>query len=179
MRVCVAARGFAGATFDQVAREAGVSRGLLHYYFATKERLLVEAVRRESDVRTDRLEAAMAEAKSPDEVLAALVQSFENFLGEGPAAPVMVYELMTLGQRNPEIAAELAELARRTREHTAELLQAKSEAGVIELRADADTVSTFLFALANGVVMRRVSEPDFDIGPVMDQAIAAARALLS
>jgi AcrR family transcriptional regulator len=179
MRVCVSARGFAGATFDQVAREAGVSRGLLHYYFATKERLLVEAVRRESDVRIDRLEASTAEAASPDDVLAALVQSFEDFLGEGPAAHVMIYELIVLGQRNSDIAAELADLARRTREHTAELLQAKSEAGVVQLRADADTVATFLFALADGVVMRRVSEPDLDIGPVMDQAIAAARALLS
>ena len=51
----VAARGIAGATFDHVAREAGVSRGLLHYYFGTKERLLVEVVRRECEVRKQRL----------------------------------------------------------------------------------------------------------------------------
>jgi AcrR family transcriptional regulator len=36
MRRSVAARGAAGATFDHVAREAGVSRGLLHYHFGTK-----------------------------------------------------------------------------------------------------------------------------------------------
>jgi len=53
MRASVAARGIAGSTFDHVAREAGVSRGLLHYYFGTKERLLVEVVRRESDVRVE------------------------------------------------------------------------------------------------------------------------------
>jgi AcrR family transcriptional regulator len=179
MRVCVAARGIAGATFDQVAREAGVSRGLLYYYFATKERLLVEAVRRESDVRIDRLEEAMAEATSADGVLAALVQTFEDFLGEGPTAAVMIYELLTVGQRNEEIASEVAEFSRRARSHMAELLQAKSEAGVIALRADAGTVATFLFVLADGVTMRRVSEPDLGIAPVMDQAISAARALLS
>ena len=59
MRISVAARGIAGSTFDHVAREAGVSRGLLHYYFGTKERLLVEVVRRESDVRIERLEEAI------------------------------------------------------------------------------------------------------------------------
>ena len=37
----VARRGTAGSTFDHVSREAGVSRGLLHYYFGTKEQLLV------------------------------------------------------------------------------------------------------------------------------------------
>src|SRR5437588_3694074 len=85
MRVSVAARGIAGSTFDHVAREAGVSRGLLHYYFGTKERLLLEVVRRESDVRIERLEASIADAKNADDVLAALVDSFEDFLGEGPA----------------------------------------------------------------------------------------------
>ena len=44
-------RGAAGATFDHVAREAGVSRGLLHYHFGTKEKLLAEVVRRDADIR--------------------------------------------------------------------------------------------------------------------------------
>ena len=36
MRKSVATRGAAASTFDHVAREAGVSRGLLHYYFGSK-----------------------------------------------------------------------------------------------------------------------------------------------
>lgn len=179
MRISVAARGIAGSTFDQVARQAGVSRGLLHYYFGTKERLLVEAVRRECDVRIERLEAGIAGADNADSVLAALVQGFEDFLGEGPTPIVMFYEMMTLAQRNDEIALELAELGRRTRQHLADALRAKSEAGVLELRADPDVLATFLFALADGVTVRRLSEPDLDIGPVIGQSVAAARALLS
>jgi AcrR family transcriptional regulator len=179
MRISVAARGIAGSTFDHVAREAGVSRGLLHYYFGTKERLLVEVVRRESDVRIERLEEGILKAQSADDVLAALVESFEAFLGEGPPAAVMIYEMITLGQRNGEIASELAELGRRVRVHTADMLRTKSEAGVVSLRADADTVATFLFTLADGMTIRRLSEPGLDIGPVMEQAIAATRALLS
>src|SRR3712207_7534659 len=38
MRQSVARRGVAGSTFDHVAREAGVSRGLLHYYFADRKK---------------------------------------------------------------------------------------------------------------------------------------------
>jgi AcrR family transcriptional regulator len=178
MRVSVATRGIAGATFDVVAREARVSRGLLHYYFGTKEQLLVEVVRRESDVRIERLERAIADAGSGEDVLAALVRSFEDFLGEGPTSAVMFYEVTTLAQRNEEIAAELAELSRRIRSHLAEVLRAKNQAGVVELRADADTVAAFLFALADGVVARRLSEPEFDIAPVMEQAVIAARGLL-
>lgn len=179
MRVSVAARGIAGSTFDQVAREARVSRGLLHYYFGTKERLLVEVVRRECDVRNERLEEAIAEADSADGVLEALVRSFEDFLGEGPTAAVMFYEMLTLAQRNDEIAGELATLGRRTRSHLADALQSKSEAGVLSPSADPEVVALFLFALADGVTVRRLSEPELDIAPVMDQAVAAARALLS
>jgi AcrR family transcriptional regulator len=179
MRVSVAARGIAGATFDHVAREAGVSRGLLHYYFGTKERLLVEVVRRECDVRIARLEEAVAEATSAVDVLKALVRSFEDFLGEGPSAPIMVYELITLAQRNQDIAAELAELSRRMRLSMVQALQAKADAGVLELRADPNALAAFLFALADGVMMRTLTEPEFDIGPAMELAISAAGALLS
>ena len=50
MRRCVAERGISGATFEHVSREAGVSRGLLHYYFGTKERLLIEVLRSDADL---------------------------------------------------------------------------------------------------------------------------------
>jgi AcrR family transcriptional regulator len=179
MRVSVATRGIAGSTFDHVAREAGVSRGLLHYYFGTKERLLVEVVRRECDLRTELLEAAIAGARSADDVLDALVHSFEQFLGEGPTPAVMFYEMLTLSQRNEEIAAELSGLGRRTRSHMADSLRAKRDAGVLKLRADPDAAAAFLFALADGVIVRRLSEPELDIRPLMQQAIAAARAILS
>ena len=179
MRVSVAARGIAGATFDVVAREAGVSRGLLHYYFATKERLLVEVVRRECDLRIERLEQAIGGADTVDAVLAALVRSFEDFLGDGLTSAVMYYELLTLAQRNEEIATEIAELGRRLRSHMADALRAKSRASVIELRADAEAIAAFLYALADGITLRRLSEPEFDIAPVMEQSLQAARGLLS
>ncbi len=179
MRASVAERGIAGSTFDRVAREAGVSRGLLHYYFGTKERLLVEVVRRESEIRSESLEQAVAGAAGADELIDALVRSLEEILGEGKSAMVTFWELLTLGQRNAEIATELAELARRTRTRLADALRAGSEAGKFELRAGADDVSGFLFALADGVTIRRLSEPDLDARPLMDLAVAAARALLA
>jgi AcrR family transcriptional regulator len=179
MRASVAARGIAGSTFDRVAREAGVSRGLLHYYFGTKERLLVEVVRRESEVRAQSLDQAVAGAAGADELIDALVRSLEEILGEGTSAMVTFYELLTLGLRTPEIATELAELARRTRIRLADALRAGAEAGTFELRASPEHVASFLFALADGVTIRRLAEPDLDVRPLMDQAVAAARALLA
>ena len=178
MRASVAARGIAGSTFDHVAGEAGVSRGLLHYYFGTKEQLLIEAVRREADIRTERLEEAIEAASDAEDVLDALVRSFEDWLGDGPA-PVMIFEMLTLAQRNEEIAAELALLGRRTRSHLADALERKRAGGVLSLRVDPELAAMFLFALADGVVVRRLSEPELDLGPLIEQGIIAARAVLS
>src|SRR6187455_1921462 len=68
MRSSVARRGVAGSTFDHVAREARVSRGLLHYYFGTKERLLAEVVRRDCDLRMRALDDQLAGAADAEEM---------------------------------------------------------------------------------------------------------------
>ncbi len=179
MRSSVASRGIAASTFDHVAREAGVSRGLLHYYFGSKERLLVEVVRRESEVTREQLQQAVSAANSADDVLAALVKSFEDFIGEGPSGPVTFFEILTLAQRNEEIAAELAELGRQIRVHISEMLREKAESGVLSLRADPDATAGLLLALGDGLTVRMLSEPDVDIAPVMELAVGAARALLT
>src|ERR671932_624568 len=82
MRSSVATRGAAASTFDHVAREAGVSRGLLHYYFGTKERLLVEVVRHDTDVRIHAIEERLRDARSLDAVVQALVWGLEQFVAE-------------------------------------------------------------------------------------------------
>lgn len=50
---------------------------------------------------------------------------------------------------------------------------------MLELRADAEVLATFLFALADGITVRKLSEPELQIAPVVAQALAAARAVLS
>jgi AcrR family transcriptional regulator len=85
MRVSVAKRGAAGSTFEHVAREAGVSRGLLHYYFGTKERLLVEVVRRDAEIRVARLDEPLAKAETVDDVVDVLLASLTDLIENEPA----------------------------------------------------------------------------------------------
>ena len=129
MRASVGARGATGSTFDHVAREAGVSRGLLHYYFGTKERLLVEVVRRDCDLRMERMTATVAGVDSADALLGALAQSLQEMIADEPEFFAILLELHTLGRHNEEIAAELAELHRRVRGHLTGLLAAARGAG--------------------------------------------------
>jgi AcrR family transcriptional regulator len=179
MRASVGMRGAAGSTFDHVAREAGVSRGLLHYYFGTKERLLVEVVRRDCDIRMELLDTAFAQAANADELVTALVRSLEDMVQHDPGFVSLIFELFTTSRSNEELAGELSELMRRTREHMAEQLAAKEAEGVIELTAPADAVSSVLFALGDGCALRMLSEPEHDFGPAIEAGAKALRTLIA
>jgi AcrR family transcriptional regulator len=178
-RLSVAQRGVAGTTFDHIAREAGVSRGLLHYYFATKERLLGEVVRRDCELRMEILDQQLAGAASADDFIELLRAQLEDMIAAEPDFIVVVFELFVLSRRNPDIAAEFSELVRRTREHVAQLLAAKQAEGVLKLKADPEPVAEVLFGLADGLAMRMLGEPEREWAPTVEAAVAAVRALLT
>ena len=134
MRNSVAKRGTAASTFDHVAREAGVSRGLLHYYFATKEppaggggpprhascgwrRWSGASRRRTCAARLHRADGAEP-AGEPD---------------RGPGFHDAHLRALHARAAHPEIAVEYADLMRRTREHVARMLAVAQSEGIVEL----------------------------------------------
>ena len=179
MRHCVAERGIAGATFEHVSREAGVSRGLLHYYFGTKERLLIEVLRTDAVTRIAMLDEPLAAAKTVDDVIAVLVAGAEEILREDPGFYVILYELFTAGRQNPEIQAELAELYERCRQHVARDLRQKEAEGVVSLRFDAESVVSYMFAAADGGALQRLTDPEREFAGTVQTGAAVARFLLS
>jgi len=179
MRRSVAQRGTAASTFDHVSREAGVSRGLLHYYFGTKEQLLAEAVRRDCDLRLERLEQQLSTAKTADDFIDLMAQSLHETVSEDPDFVTLVFELFTLSRRNADIAAEYAGLMRNTREHVAGMLAAAQREGVLRLHAEPDAVAEVLFSIGDGFALRMLTEPDRDFTATIRAGIACSRALLT
>ncbi|MGO9248831.1 MAG: TetR/AcrR family transcriptional regulator [Solirubrobacteraceae bacterium] len=179
MRRSVAQRGTAGSTFDHVAREAGVSRGLLHYYFGTKEQLLIEAVRRDCELRMELLERQLADARTAEDFIALMAQNLQETVRSDPDFVTLMFELFTLARRNEEIAVEYAELMRRTRTQVADMLAHAQREGIVRLHAEPDAVAEILFALADGFALRMLTEPERDFEATVLAGIACARALLA
>lgn len=178
MRDSVAERGAAGSTFEHVAREAGVSRGLLHYYFGTKERLLVEVVRRDAELRIARLDEMLERAKTVDDVLDVLVSSLTDMIENDPGFFLLLYELFSAGRRNPDIQHEVGQLFERTRTHVGAVLRAKETEGVLKLRFDAEAVVSYLFAVGDGFALQALSDPERDNSGALEAGAASARYLL-
>jgi AcrR family transcriptional regulator len=178
MRASVGRRGAAGSTFDHVAREAGVSRGLLHYYFGSKERLLVEVVRHDCEVRIKVMDERLARADSVDAIVQALVVGLEEFIEDEPGSQAVTYEMLSASRHSDEIRAELAELYRRWREHLADALREKERQGVVKLQADPESVAAVLFALGDGFGIQLSSDPDWDSSQPFALGVEIARQLL-
>jgi len=178
MRESVGEVGIAGSTFERVSRKAGVSRGLLHYYFGSKERLLVAVIRRDTEIRIEELGADLEASESVDELIGAFFGMFQRTLAEGTGYVYMVSELFVAGRHSPELARELGELYRTAREAFSAILERKESEGVIRMRFGADAVLAYLFAAGDGAAVQMLSDPGYDVDASAGIAYGVAHYLL-
>lgn len=178
MRASVGTRGAAASTFDQVAREAGVSRGLLHYYFGSKERLLVEVVRHDCDVRMAALEDSLAGAGSAEAIVEILVEALEELVEQDPGAFALIFEMFTASRHNEELGDAMAEVYRRVRDGIAATLARKRDEGAVAPKGEPAAVASILLALGDGMALQLLSDPDWDSSPAFEAGRATARFLL-
>jgi len=179
MHASVGRRGAAGSTFDQVAQEAGVSRGLLHYYFGSKERLLAEVVRHDAEVRVGMLHDSLAQADDVESIIQALVTALEDLVERDPGTYALIFELFTAARHNEELREAMAQLYRRVRSHVSEVLEAKQADGVVQLRGSAEAVTSVLFALGDGFALQMLSDPAWNSSDAFAVGVETARFMLS
>ena len=114
---CLARDGYSGLTMKKVARDAGVSQGILHYYFADKRAILVAALETVTADLDRRVAAAQSRGgKDARARLRALVAACLRLAVEERAFWVVFVEFwgeMMHDQRLREINASLYERMRR------------------------------------------------------------------
>ena len=133
-----------------------MSRGLLHYYFGSKERLLVEVVRLDCDTRIAALEEALDAAVGRRDHRVARRSCCGPSSRRSQAPQAVLYEMISASRHSEEIRAELAELYDRWREHLADALRRKEQEGVVSLAADSEAVASLLFAIGDGLGLQLV-----------------------
>jgi AcrR family transcriptional regulator len=100
--------GYAGVTYRAVAANAGVTSGLVQYYFPSLDDLFVAAIRRRSEQNLERLaEALLANAGQPLRVL------WEYSRDESTSA--LTTEFLALGNHRKSIRSEISEVTEQVR----------------------------------------------------------------
>ena len=84
----MADQGWAKATIARIAREAGLTPGLLHYHFQSKQEILLELVHRIESEHEARIQRLSKEAKTPTQRVRAMVLAYLKAGDEGDASAV-------------------------------------------------------------------------------------------
>ena len=110
-------RGFGDTRIADVAKRAGVSSALVIYYFGTRDRLLVDALRFSEESFYEAAEQMLADVASLRERLSLLIQwtCVPEGAGEIPGAWGLWFDLWAQAFRHDEIKAGRAELDARWR----------------------------------------------------------------
>ena len=154
MRV-FAQKGFARATNRDVAREAGITTGLIYYYFKSKEDLLRAALEERSPVQvTTHITPEMLE-QPPDVLLPLLLMRVLNRV-EGEQFVSMIRVLL------PEMlhgATEVAPIAlsffQRVIAFFSNYLKVQATRGSVRADLDVDAAAQVIASSMIGIVMRR------------------------
>ena len=98
-----AEKGYAGTRVEEVAKRAGVSKGLLYLYFKTKEELFKAVVRSFVIPRIDALTASVATSDlSAEEIIRGPLIGFMKSLPRSPVG-VVVRLMISEGSKHPDL----------------------------------------------------------------------------
>jgi AcrR family transcriptional regulator len=166
------AKGLAGATMDDIARQAGVAKGTIYLYFETKEHLLASLRERFHDTTIRRVEHLLAESGTEDRWALAdlLVEASIDFLLEHRET-VAIFRREGL---SPEALAICAKITDRINEMVAGVIRSGVEAGTFAVVDPAVTAVLLHHALEGTVGEEVLYRRNFG----RDRLVASAKELV-
>ena len=169
----VCERGFSETRISDVAKRAGVSSALVIYYFGTRDRLLVDALRYSEESGYEAAERMLAEVPSLRERLSLLIQwtcvpEAEN---EIPGAWGLWFDLWAQAFRHDEVKAGRVELDARWRRMIADAV----ESADLDSEVDAKMFALEFSALLDGLSIQvALEDPEVDSKVAYDIAMRFA-----
>jgi AcrR family transcriptional regulator len=166
-------RGFGDTRIADVAKRAGVSSALVIYYFGTRDRLLVDALRYSEESFYEAAEKMLAEIPSVHERLALLVQwtCVPEIDHEIPGAWGLWFDLWAQAFRHDEVKAGRAELDARWRSMIIDAIKSDEVGSGVDVKMFALEFSALLDGLSIQVALE---DPEVDSAVAYDIAMRFA-----
>jgi AcrR family transcriptional regulator len=160
---CLARDGYAGLTMKRVATEAGVSPGILHYYFRDKRAILAAAAETVTSDLDRRVAAASRGARDPRARLRALVRTCLDVASHDRDFWTVFIEFWGEALHDPALARLSARTYARARRLVAGGLAPGIAAGVFR-RVPVAEASAIVLAVLDGLSLQLTFEPAL-LGP--------------
>lgn len=174
------ARGFDSTRIADVAKDAGVSSGLVIYHFTTRELVLSAALRFAEEQFLQDLESALADVEDAGDRLKLFLERTFHLEDSDDLPPSWVLWPAVWQQaiRSPEIRRDREELDRRLRDIIANVVRQGQAAGRFA-DVDADRFARTLSALTDGLAVSvMLEDPTLTADQAIDLCLALCAAQL-
>lgn len=158
--VVAARRGIEGASLDEVAQTAGFTKGAVYANFSSKEELFLAMLDAHFDARLAELDRILSTEADPDEQAREAAQGLMDTLAREPERHRLFFEFAVHAARNDGFRVQLVERYRLLRERLADLLAQRVERLGIDPVVPPAEVAAMTFAMANGIALERLLEPE-------------------
>jgi AcrR family transcriptional regulator len=153
-------RGLERATVDQVAGEAGYTKGAFYANFKSKEDLFLAMLDERFGKRMAEIERVLDSGASVEDQARQAGRDFTEYLAADPEWSRLFFEFAVQAMRDEEFRQELVTRHRAIRVRIAEGFEAHSETIGGELLVPADHVAMMTYAMADGFALARILEPE-------------------
>lgn len=170
-------RGFGDTRIADVAKRAGVSSALIIYYFGTRDRLLVDALRFSEESFYEAAEEMLAEVPSLRERLSLLIRwtCVPERDGDIPGAWGLWFDLWAQAFRHNEIKAGRVELDARWRKMIVEAVRSGDDKAELDTGVHARMFALEFAALLDGLSIQvALEDPEIDSEVAYDIAMRFA-----
>jgi AcrR family transcriptional regulator len=154
-----ARRGLAQASVDEVAADAGFTKGAVYANFGSKEELFLEMLDAKFAARLAEMDRALSTDEPPEAQARVAGRDFVDSLNLDPEWARLFIEAGLYASRDEAFREKLVTHYAAMRERMAELLRVRAEAGGFDPGVPFEQVATMVFAMANGVAFERLVEP--------------------
>ncbi|HEX6340165.1 TetR/AcrR family transcriptional regulator [Umezawaea sp.] len=164
-------RGFLAATVEEIAADAGYTRGAVYKHFDGKEGLWLAIVDGHAEAHLTWLRAALAGATTRDELVAALFPA--TVLDEDAAKwSAVAAEVLAATARQPVTAAAVAAVQRRHDDQVVALLDTHVERLGVTPAIPLSQAVVLLGALGIGLALRTAVAPTAGSADIVDHVLA-------
>jgi AcrR family transcriptional regulator len=167
-------RGYAGATLEMIAEEAGFSKGVMYSQFDSKADLFLTLLHRRIDERAQEQDRIVNEHVGADG-LRALIERFSQDAAAQSAWLRATIEFRALASRDPELNQRYAAAHARTVERFASALALLCMKAKVGPAVSERLMAEFILALSSGTVLEWAANPA--ALPIDDVVQLVARAL--
>ncbi|GAA4553963.1 TetR/AcrR family transcriptional regulator [Amycolatopsis samaneae] len=154
-------RGFLAATVEEIAAEAGYTRGAVYKHFGGKEGLWLAIIEAGADTHLRDLRDALARATTREEVIAALAPA-DPADEEAAKWSATAGEVLAATAQQPEIAARVAAIQHRHDDQVVALLAEHSRRLRLAPAMPLHQAVVMLGALGIGLALRQTIAPAAD-----------------